>query len=496
MVQKKADRFRRLLFGISVFIGALGYLFGVQAADRPLYVIPVSDTIDLGLSAFIQRAIREATRAPAAAIILDINTLGGRIDAADEIVAALADCAPIPTIAYVSNTAWSAGALIALACDTILMKNGSSIGSAEPRSLGMVPGQESTDEKIISALRAKFKATAERHGHSPDLAQAMVDKDIELIQVTTDTSVQIYTRQALDAEKTRQALESIGSERIICPAGKLLNLTAEEAVDIGLARAVLADESGLRAYIGKTLSLAQSTLEAAIRPQPNWSENIVRFLTHPLVSSLLLSFGFLGIIFELKIPGWGISGTLGVVCLALFFWGHYLTGLTQWIDIVLVFIGAILLFIEFFITPGFGVLGGCGFLLLIAGLFMTLIKNPLPFPSLQWQNALAIISQAAIFSVLILAGVFKFFPKTALWKRIALTNREDTAHGYSAHPPTVAIAVGMKGKAATMLRPAGKAYFNGRLIDVTTDGDFIEPASAIEIVRSDGAAVVVKRTEA
>jgi len=406
--------------------------------QKTVYVIPVTGTIDLGLSAFIKRAVREAKEDKADAVVFKIDTFGGRIDAADEIVAAVADLSPLPTYAYVTHSAWSAGALIALACKEIIMNAGSSIGSAEPRFMGVSSSQEATDEKIISALRGKFKATAEANNHSPNLAQAMVDKEIELVQVEFKEKSLILTREQLEEKKQKEHKKYFKNERVISPKNKLLNLTAEEALQLRLSVLSVPNQEKFFEYINSRLSAA--TQAQIISPTLTWSENLVRFLTHPIVSSLLLSLGFLGLLFELKMPGWGISGTLGALFIILFFWGHYLVGLADWADIAVFVIGVIFVIVEIMFIPGFGVLGITGIVFILGQAFI-------------------------ITFVLALLG-FKFISRTNLFKRVLLNAAEDKGLGFQTKSLPEEISVGTIGLSKTMLRPSGRAVFKDRAIDV------------------------------
>jgi len=267
--------------------------------EKSIFIIPVEGTIDLGLSAFIKRALQQAKEEKAAAVILRINTFGGRVDAADEIVNNVQELAPGPTYAYITHSAWSAGALIALSCKSIVMNEGSSIGSAEPRMMGMAQGQQATDEKIVSALRAKFKATAEANSHSANLAQAMVDKEIELLQVNFKNDLLIMTPEELKEKKSKKNKKFFKNEKVLCAKDKLLNLTADEAKNLFLSSKSVKSEEEFFSYIKDQLALKSITFTNKIVPEPTWSENIVRFLTHPITSSLLLSLGFLGILFEI-----------------------------------------------------------------------------------------------------------------------------------------------------------------------------------------------------
>ncbi|MBU4305549.1 MAG: hypothetical protein KJ893_08040 [Candidatus Omnitrophica bacterium] len=483
----------RLLFFLCLSISLLYLPCRISCAppQATIYIIPIKGVIDLGLSAFIKRAVNEAKQNNAQAVIFEIDTFGGRVDAADEIANILNGLSPIPTYAYVTNSAWSAGALIALACKTIIMNKSSSIGSAEPRAIGFSTEQQTTDEKMISALRAKFKATAEANNHSGNLAQAMVDKDITLIKVEFKKETLILTQEELDKKKNQYGEINLKDETIICPKDKLLNLTADEALDLKLAASVVTSDKEFLSHVAEHFSLTTEQLNI-LRPSPTWSENLVRFLTHPIISSLLLSLGFLGLFFELKIPGWGVSGTLGAIFIVLFFWGHYLAGLANWVDILIVITGIVFLFIEIFVTPGFGIAGVSGIILIITGLILTMIKYPVTFPQLQLTNAVTTIAYA---SAIVFAAMFfslKYIPRTSLWKRITLQTKEDKALGFQIKSLPEDINVGKIGLAKTMLRPSGRALFDTRVFDVITYGEFIAKDKKIQITKLEGNKIFVE----
>ncbi|MFH2138862.1 MAG: NfeD family protein [Candidatus Omnitrophota bacterium] len=488
---------KKLLLIFFIFFILLSFSNKLLSSEQTIptvYSIPVTGTIDLGLSSFIKRSIDEAKAQSADIVVLEIDTLGGRVDAADEIVMAV-QALNVPTYAYISNTAWSAGALIALSCKKIIMKTGSSIGSAEPRTMGVGGGcgPESTDEKMISALRAKFKATAEANNHSVSLAEAMVDKDIEIVQISIKDNLLLMTRPEYEEKKQEYKVNKNEAPQVISQKGKLLNLTAKEALEIKLSSAIVDSEDEFWNYIKENLGKKIEEKLNIIHPSPNWSENLVRFLTHPIVSSLLLSLGFLGLIFELKMPGWGISGTLGALFIILFFWGHYLVGLASWVDIMVFVIGIALLLLEIFVIPGFGVTGVMGILFIFTGLILTLVKHPFTFPSFELQTAFNIVSYSFITSFIILILAFKFFPKTPLWKRIRLDARETKEMGFQTKTLPEQFSVGKIGKAKTMLRPAGRATFDDQVIDVITQGDFIKKDEPIKIVKIEGNKIFVEK---
>ncbi len=273
--------------------------------DRAVYRVPVTGVIELGLAPFIERSLREAEGA--VAVILDIDTPGGRVDAAERIVDAVSD-ATVPVYAYVNRRAFSAGAMIALSSREIHMRPGAVLGAATP-----VGGTgEKAPEKIVSAMRSTMRALAEARGLDPRVAEAMVDEDIAIPDVTE--------------------------------AGKLLTLTTAEAVQLGYARAV-DDWDTLMLSIGATGAPVHET-------EVNWAERLVRFLTHPVVAPLLLSLGFFGVIIELRAPGLGLPGAVGVLALALFFGSHLLIGLAGLEAVLLFAAGVVLIGIEVFVIPG------------------------------------------------------------------------------------------------------------------------------------------------
>lgn len=318
----------RALLGITggILVFLVLFLAGVSSAEtaRPVvYVIPVEGVIDLGLAPFIERVLTEATQAHAAAVVLDIDTFGGRVDAAVLIRDALLR-AKVKTVAFVNRRAISAGALICLAAETIVMAGGGTIGAATPVQIGLPGGPaQPVEEKTVSYMRKEFRATAESRKRPPLLAEAMVDADVEIPGVI---------------EK-----------------GKLLTLTTDEALQHKLA--------DVRAETLDALLTALNLPDVEVRRMSEtWAESLVRVLTHPIVSSLLMALGVLGLIVEIQTPGFGVPGGFGVVCLALFLWGHWLVQLAGWEELLLIAGGLLLLAIEMFVTPGFGISGPSGLL--------------------------------------------------------------------------------------------------------------------------------------
>ncbi|MBE3573864.1 MAG: nodulation protein NfeD [Firmicutes bacterium] len=405
-----------------------------QLGSRPVYVIRVEGTIDPGLAAYIRRSLEEARQRRAAGAVLLIGTLGGRVDAALDIRDTLLRT-PLTTLAYVESRAWSAGALIAMACEKLVMAPGSSIGAAETRP---------AEEKYISAFRGEFSATAERRGRRADVAAAMVDVSVAI--------------PGLDGPD------------------QLLTLTATQARKWGIADGV-----------APNLYAALEPYGLAGQPQVvremNTVERLTRWLTDPGVATLLLTIGFVGLAVELIVMGWGWPGMIGVTALILFFLGSYMAGFAGWESIALFVAGLILLAIEVFAIPGFGVTGVLGLAAMFTGIFLA-------FASAR-QAAVAI---ATAIGTTLVAGylMFRYFGRIKALQRLVLSTRQEHAAGYSALPDLASLE-GQEGVALTILRPAGTAEIAGRRVDVLTEGDFAQAGDRIRVIRVEGNRVVVRK---
>ncbi|MDP8216624.1 MAG: NfeD family protein [Candidatus Kaelpia imicola] len=446
-----------------------------NVSAEKIMVIPVKGVIDLGLSTFIKNSVEKAETQGIATIILEMDTPGGRVDAADIICEALIDYQG-ETVTFVTNQAWSAGSMIALSSDRIIMRPAASIGSAEPRQ--GITG-EKADEKIVSALRARFKALAEEKDHNTALAQAMVDKDIIVFKILLDDKTLIVTEEELN-EKRATERGKIKILTTISEEGKLLNLSAKDAQKYNLAEAICEDREALIAYLG--IENLQITEE-----RPSWSENLVRFITHPVLSSLLLGIGFWAIMLALRIPGLGLPEVAGISALGLFFWGHKLAGLSGWLDILLVIIGLTLILIELFIIPGFGLTGAAGALTLLAGIVLTLTNHPIYPPINELNRASGIMLSSLFISLTMLFISLKIFPKTKFWNKLILEYQ-------SKKPETEGeLAISDSGIAISDLRPVGRAKFGDKIYDVETLGDYIQKGEKVKIISKHGSIRKVKK---
>jgi membrane-bound serine protease (ClpP class) len=420
---------------------------------RPVvYTVPIEGVIDLGLAPFVQRVLDEATAAGAAAVVLEINTFGGRVDAAVLIRDALLN-ARIRTIAFVNKRAISAGALIGLAAEKLVMADGGTIGAATPVQSGQ-PGAPAkpVEEKTVSYVRKEFRATAESRKRPLLIADAMVDADVVIRGLT---------------EK-----------------GKLLTLTTEEALR---HKVIDFRADSLEALLDK-LKLGGAELR---RASPNWAEQLVRFLTHPVVSSLLITIGMLGIIIELRTPGFGVPGGLGILSLALFFSGHWLVQLAGWEELILALAGVALLAAEIFAIPGFGIAGILGILALLASLVLSLLGGG-DTPEFMMKVA-GRVALSLLFAVVASLILLRYLPRLPFGRSLVLETGLSAAQGYAAAPESDMRWLGKQGRASSPLRPAGIAEIDGERVDVVSDGELIDAGQVIEVVRVDGNRVVVRR---
>ena len=441
------------LLALSLFSASWSlYAQPASTQKNVVYVVPVKGVIDLGLAPFIQRVLNEAQKNQAAAVILDINTFGGRVDAAVQIRDALLN-SPVRTIAFIDKRAISAGALISLAAQTIVMAPGSTIGAATPVQSGPAGSTTApTSEKTVSYVRKEFRATAESRKRPPLIAEAMVDSDVVIPDV---------------------------SEK-----GKLLTLTTEEALKLKVA--------DLQANSIEALLKELNILDTELRSfTPNWAEEVVRFLTHPVVSSLLVSVAMLGIFLELRTPGFGAPGVIGLSSLSLFMWGHWLVQLAGWEELLLALLGVFLFALELFVIPGFGIVGILGLLALLGALVMSTLGAGSHSGFVLW--AVVRMGFSVALAIVLTALFLKFLPKLPIGRKLILSTALDTSDGFSSAPPSDYQWLGRTGLAHSTLRPAGIADFQGHRVDVVSDGEFIDAGAPIRVLHVDGNRIVVQR---
>jgi len=433
-------RFRSSLFFLLPFVLLLSLWLitpparvGAEGkADQQLVLVaPYKGTVDAAMVAFFNRALQEAERVSARYVLVELTTLGGTLDAALDL-RDLFLASPVPVAVFVPDRAWSAGSLLAIAGEKLIMAPGASIGAAEPRP---------AEEKIVSAWRGELEATAEKRGRNPLIAGAMAG-----------------------------AVQDLPG---IIEKGKILTLTANRARELGFSDATAGSREEAIAALG--LKNPNVTIFT-----PSWADLVARYVTNPAVAPLLLLVGFVGLLVELFLPGWGIFGTLGLLSLLLYFGGHMLAGLAGWETLALFALGIILLAIEAFI-PGFGIFGFGGIVAVLTSIYLAA-----PSP----QQALASIAVALLGTVVTGYFLARYGRRRGWWRDLILGAKETNRQGYvpRRYRPEL---VGKTGVVVTPLRPAGMAEIDGERVDVVSDGQFIPRGAWVKVIKVEGTRALV-----
>ena len=437
------------------------------APDAPVYVVPIRGQIEGALLYVLRRGVAEAERQNAAAIVLVMDTPGGTLDAAGDIVRSIQNAHP-PVYTFVEKNAFSAGAIIALATKGIYMAPGSVIGDALPIMMtpfgGVQEMSAGLEEKAVSAVAALVRSAAQNAGHDPELAEKMVRRELEF---------------------------KIGDD-VISPAGHLLTLTAEEAARPGKGGKPLLS-AGTAADLPAVLDQLALAGRTVVEMEITSTEKIARLIAG--AAPILMVIGFLGIYIEIKTPGFGLPGILGAACLALFFWGHHIAGLAGLEDLLLFALGIALILVEIFLIPGFGFAGIFGIALVLVSLVGAMVRivpgGGFGWPS--WTDLQLPIFKTGVALVGAGAGALllgRFLPRSRLFGRLALGAATAAADGYTAAPDSTAL-VGKAGVALTALHPAGSARFEGERLDVVTAGEYLDAGTPVRIVEAHGNRIVV-----
>jgi len=429
---------RNLLWGLLI---CLSLVWPAEAQASVVYHARLSGTVEGGMAAFVERVCREAEENRADLLLLEIDTYGGRIDSAIAIKERILAC-QVPTASFVSGKAISAGALIALAGEKVVMAPGTTIGAAEPRL-----GEEKADEKIVSMWSKELASTAEARGRDGQIAAAMADADIAIPDLV---------------EK-----------------GKLLTLSRDQALQYGMADGGAASRSEALTFLGYPDA-------QVVELVPSTAETISGWVTHPYVAPILLTVGIVGILLEIFTVGFGLAGTVGLLAFALFFGGHILAGFSGWWAVLLFLLGIILLLVEALLLPGFGFAGAGGIAAVLASIVLA---------SSSMEQALYSLVAALLASTVLLALSFRFLKTRRLWQRLILGDRQDNSQGYVAQAGDLGRFLDRTGTAVSPLRPAGVAEIDGERVDVVTEGDFILAGSPVRVVQVEGVRVVVKKID-
>lgn len=421
------DFFSRLL--LFCFLLMLPFSFSQASSVR---VIPISGEIDGSQAALVHRGLAEAAENGDNAVVITINTLGGRVDSALKIRDLLIG-SDIPTIAYVTSRAWSAGALIALANQHIIMAPGSSIGAAEP-----IPGTE----KNIAALKAEFSATAEKTGHNPAVAEAMVDK----------------TNGYPDYAE----------------AGKILALSDRQAKELNIADGS-ADtlEEALTFY-----SLGDARINYT---QKDWRDSARGILQNPYVRTIFVALIIAAILAEIKMAGMG-AGIASAVVLGGLLLVSGDESMADGIKIVAAFIVSLLCIGLELASPGVGIFGLLGVVLLYGSLFFMLGAS---------LEAVYILAGGTVLAVILFAVIARYLPKSRLLDKLTLKNRSTKEAGYNSQVD-LSKYLYQRGKTITILRPSGTIRIGKERVDAVSNGSFIDRDVLVRVVQVEGSRVVVE----
>ncbi len=463
---------KSLIFIILLFIASLsaegvGYLH--LSKEHP---------INSATALRIESALKSFEEEQVPLIILHLDTPGGEVIAAERIASAISRCR-LPIVALIDQWALSAGALLAYSCPQIVATEGASMGAAQP-VLQMGGKMEEASEKIVSAIRTQFANRARSQGRNPDIAEAMVDRDILLVK-----------RKG----KTLKVDEQRRGDEILSPKGKLLTLGDEELVLHGIVDQLLPPGKEHPKTLGETPlgrhpDFAHLKDHALVTPT-NWKASFFTLLSHPLVASLLAMGLMIGIYMELSSPGIGVPGGIAFACFALTLISSFAFDVASMLELALLGVGVLLLMLEFFVIPGFGIVGILGFLLAFGGLLSLLL--PLDF-RLGWVGILMskemILTQLTwILGGLVVAALFlAFLPRHRLpWLRRFVLKEAESSSDSPSLPP-----LGTEVFAATAFRPFGKILLDGMLFSASSEGDYIEKDVKLTVVGHRGNQLIVK----
>ena len=455
---------------------------GISLANT-VYHIPIEGTIDLGLPPFIERSIAEAEENNAKAIIFEVNTFGGRVDAATQIKDAILD-SKVPTVAFINKRAISAGALISLSCEKVFMAGGATIGATTAVDM---QGNKAS-EKVISYMREEMAATAEKRGRDKYIARGMVDEELEFPNKVIKEF--INDGEVVDTIKTKVYYLVINGDTVTVDdiegrkQGNLITLTTEQSLKYKIADASIENFEAVLDTLGFSNLVVNKTTE-------NWSENFVRFLTNPVVASLLTTFGFLGILFELQSPGWGIPGSIGLICLILSLSASYIAELATMSDLLVVLMGMLFLMLEAFVFPGFGLAGVAGIVFILWGLYLLLLPDvPVGEEVLsQASNGLIIGIIGGLVGLVLL---FRAMTKTKFWRNLTSPDIQKKEDGYVASFGWEKL-VGEEALTETDLHPSGWINVGKERVFALSEGNFIDKNEKVVILSVDGNRVVVRK---
>jgi membrane-bound serine protease (ClpP class) len=464
-------------------------------------VISLKGMIDDGLYQSIKRRTQQAMEDGATHVIYEIGTYGGLVYAADDIskyfIHDIRD--KVHTVAYVTTEAISAGAWISVSCNDIIMKENTKIGDCAPISMeGKIEGVER--EKQESYIRASFRTCGQANNYPVPILEAMVTQQIEVWgQKDASGKWEFMERDQLGGDPNK---DNHKNRKLIDSKDSLVTLTSTEAREYGVARAVVRNIDEVLDFISKRDNVTFQSGPAYV--DTNWSEEMVRWVNSPTVAGILLMIGLLGIYIEFNHPGVVLPAVVAVIAFTILFGSKYLIGLANYIEIVVFVAGLILVVIELFVLPHFGLLGGLGILMMFGGFVAMFLPNtpgevPWPRNPFEWQMLKGGLTTMAIGFIGFVVGALilaQYLPKTRLFGQFVLAGPSIKAgQNVSMTAPAetkVELNVGDEGQVLSPLRPSGRAIFGEAVVDVVAQAEFLPKGSKVSIVAIEGNRVVVK----
>jgi len=440
---------------IFLFSALLVSLFLKADDSKLIYQFEIKDQIAPPMVRMTSKAIDEATALEAELIILHMNTYGGMLDAADSIRTKIMK-SDIPIIVFIDNNAASAGALISIACDSIFMHPGANIGAATVVN----QNAEAMPDKYQSYMRSMMRSTAEYSGRDPKIAEAMVDE-------------QIYIKEVSDS-------------------GKVLTFTTTEAIEHNYCE-------GKAETIEDVLRIMGIEDYSIVKQEVRSTDKIINLLVSPAVSGILIMIIIGGIYFELQSPGIGFPIFASIAAATLYFAPHYLEGLADNWEILIFVLGILLVAVEMFAIPGFGIAGISGIILIIGGLTLSMVNNigfnfSIVAPN-EIANSLAIVVLGTFVS---LGGSLFLTQKmlsqtTGPLSNFALNKSQNNEDGYTVAQTEYTELIGQLGITVSILRPAGKIEINNRIYDATAETGYIDPDSKIRVIGYENSQLIVEK---
>lgn len=434
-------------------------------------------------------------------ILLKLTSPGGDLEHSLQLARRLSAIDWATTVVYIPEEAISGGAIIALGCDRIYMQTGALLGDAGPIRMGLDGAFEHAEEKIVSYLVGALREVAASKGRPPALAEAMADRTAVVYQATElATGKQVYLSEKEFNEGDLAGKFKLGQPVPEAGQNRFLTVGASRALELGLCEGVFASQSDL---------LQQMSIESLSITRLQWVDKLVFTLNRPWVTGLLLILGLVGLYLELAAPGISVAGLSAIFCFGIFFWSHALGGTSGWLEVFLFLLGIVCLACELFVLPGFGMFGISGLVLVVLSLVMAsqdfiVPQNPADWSELRGNLLMVLGAVLGVMALLVgqivlldsIPGLNRFRLSAPAESNAAGANDVGgsfsllSSNSFGAPLPPL----GAQAIAESDLRPSGKVKWDNRLLDVITEGDYIEAGRDVEILRIEGNRIIVRKT--